>query len=116
MIYLSHFEFPDILREELFLNEITRTCYDSFYPFLTVSKHGLRMLDFVPVTILYGGNGSGKTTALNVIAEKLKLERDTLYNRSNFLKTIPECAHTKCGKRYQSTAGLSQAMMSLILC
>ncbi len=94
MIYLSHFEFPDILREELFLNEITRTCYDSFYPFLTVSKHGLRMLDFVPVTILYGGNGSGKTTALNVIAEKLKLERDTLYNRSNFFEDYTRmCAY-----------------------
>ena len=44
------------------------------------------MLDFEPVTILYGGNGSGKTTALNVIAEKLVLERDTLYNRSNFFE------------------------------
>lgn len=44
------------------------------------------MLDFEPVTILYGGNGSGKTTALNVIAEKLGLERDTLYNRSNFFE------------------------------
>ncbi|MBD5458771.1 MAG: AAA family ATPase, partial [Lachnospiraceae bacterium] len=46
----------------------------------------LEMLDFEPVTILYGGNGSGKTTALNVIAEKLGLERDTLYNRSNFFE------------------------------
>jgi predicted ATPase len=42
------------------------------------------MLDFEPVTILYGGNGSGKTTALNVIAEKLGLKRETVYNRSNF--------------------------------
>ena len=63
MIYLSHFEFPDILKEELFINDIKRTCYDTFYPFMVVSKHGLRMLDFAPVTILYGGNGSGKTTA-----------------------------------------------------
>ena len=38
------------------------------------------------MTILYGGNGSGKTTALNVIAEKLALDRDTLYNRSNFFE------------------------------
>ena len=44
------------------------------------------MLDFEPVTILYGGNGSGKTTALNVIAEKLGLQRDSLYNRSNFFE------------------------------
>lgn len=54
------------------------------------SKHRLRLLDFDPITILYGGNGSGKTTALNVIAEKLGLTRDTLYNRSNFFKDYTE--------------------------
>lgn len=36
------------------------------------------------VFIFYGGNGSGKTTVLNVIAERLGLTRDTLYNRTNF--------------------------------
>ena len=60
--------------------------YDTFYPFQVLSKHGLTRLDFEPVTILYGGNVSGKTTALNVIAEKLALDRDTLYNRSNFFE------------------------------
>ena len=49
------------------------------------------MLDFESVTILYGGNGSGKTTVLNVIAEKLGLERDTLYNRSNFFEDYTYC-------------------------
>lgn len=44
------------------------------------------MLDFQPITILYGGNGSGKSTALNVIAEKLNLDRDTLFNRTNFFE------------------------------
>ena len=86
MIYLSHFEFPDGDREFDFLLAIKRKCYDTFYPFQVLSKHALHMLDFEPVTILYGGNGSGKTTALNVIAEKLGLDRDTLYNRSNFFK------------------------------
>lgn len=86
MVYLTHFSFPDIEEEYSFLMKIQRTCYDSFYPFKVISKHGLRMLDFEDVTILYGGNGSGKTTALNVIAEKLNLERDTLYNRSSFFE------------------------------
>lgn len=86
MLYLSHFQFPNIEREYDFTMRQKRTCYDTFYPFLSISKHGLEMLDFEPVTILYGGNGSGKTTVLNVISEKLGLERDTLYNRSNFFE------------------------------
>ena len=86
MIYLSHFEFPDGDREFDFLLDIKRKCYDTFYPFQILPKHHFRMLDFEPITILYGGNGSGKTTALNVIAEKLELERDSLYNRSNFFE------------------------------
>lgn len=86
MIYLSSFQFPDIEEEYKFMFELKRTCYDTIYPFQILSKHGLRQLDFEPVTILYGGNGSGKTTALNVIGEKLGLKRDSLYNRSNFFE------------------------------
>lgn len=86
MIYLKHFSFPDVEEEYDFLMAEKRTCYDSFYPFQVISGHNLRMLDFEPVTILYGGNGSGKTTVLNVIAEKLNLKRDTLYNRTNFFE------------------------------
>ena len=86
MIYLSHFEFPHIEREYTFLMGLKRTCYDTVYPFKILSRHQLQMLDFEPITILYGGNGSGKSTALNVIAEKLGLTRDTLYNRSNFFE------------------------------
>ena len=86
MLYLSHFTFPDIEREYSFCMAQRRTCYDTYYPFQVLSRHRLAMLDFEPITILYGGNGCGKTTALNVIAEKLTLERDTLYNRSNFFE------------------------------
>lgn len=86
MIYLSTFQFPDIEEEYDFMFRLKRTCYDTIYPFQILSKHGLRRLDFEPVTILYGGNGSGKTTALNVISEKLGLKRDSLYNRSNFFE------------------------------
>ncbi len=86
MVYLKHFSFPDEDREHSFFMRIRRTCYDSYYPFQVLVRHRLTMLDFEPVTILYGGNGCGKTTVLNVIAEKLGLERDSLYNRSNFFE------------------------------
>lgn len=83
-MYLSTFNFADELHEELFINGIRRTCFETFYPFGVLSKHHLKQLNFEPVTILYGGNGSGKSTALNIICEKLGLSRDSLYNRSNF--------------------------------
>ena len=51
-----------------------------------LSAKGLGTVEFEPITMFYGGNGSGKTTALNVIGETLGLQRDTLYNRSNFFE------------------------------
>ncbi len=86
MIYLTHFSFPSLEEEYTFHFHLKRTCYDTLYPFGILSKRHLECLDFEPVTILYGGNGSGKTTALNVMAEKLGLPRDTPYNRSNFFE------------------------------
>ena len=85
MLYLSRFTFPTAEEESsFFISEVRRTCYDSYYPFGVLSARELAALDFEPLTILYGGNGSGKTTALNVIAEKLGLRRDARYNRSSF--------------------------------
>ncbi len=98
-IYLLHFEFPDIEREYDFIMSQKRTCYDTYYPFQIISKHNLRMLDFESVTILYGGNGSGKTTVLNVIAEKLGLNRDTIYNRSNFFEAYTSLCSYKIKNR-----------------
>jgi len=84
MLYLSDFTFPDAEQEHTFFMAQQRTCYDSYYPFQILSVCGLRRVEFEPITIFYGGNGSGKSTALNVIAEKAGAERDSLYNRSNF--------------------------------
>ncbi|MBQ6807568.1 MAG: AAA family ATPase [Firmicutes bacterium] len=84
MIYLSGFSFPSQQEEALFCLSEKRSCFDSFYPFGILGPRELPKLDFAPLTVLYGGNGSGKTTALNVIAEALGLERRSLYNRSNF--------------------------------
>lgn len=84
MRYLESFTFPNREAEFDFFINIKRTVYDTFYPFQILSNKGLERIDFEPITILYGGNGSGKTTALNVIAEKLALQREAKYNRSNF--------------------------------
>ena len=83
-MYLTRFQFPDREQEDRFFAGIRRTCYDSFYPFRVLTARGLTELEMEEITILYGGNGSGKSTALNAIAETLGLRRDTLFNRSSF--------------------------------
>jgi predicted ATPase len=84
VVYLDFFTFPNEEMEFDFFIKIKRKCYDSFYPFKILSRQGLERIDFEPVTILYGGNGSGKSTALNIIAEKTGISRDSIYNKSNF--------------------------------
>lgn len=84
MIYLDSFSFPNDEMEFDFILSIKRQCYNTFYPFKILSSKELNILNFEPITILYGGNGSGKTTALNIISEKLKLKRDSRFNQSNF--------------------------------
>lgn len=84
MIYLNSFKFVDEVREYNFILDEKRTCYDSFYPFKIFSKNQFERIDFNTITILYGGNGSGKSTALNIIAEKTNINRDSIYNKSNF--------------------------------
>ena len=95
MQYIDSFTFPDSDDEATYLYYQSSTAYDSHYPFKVLSSRGMFRMDFEPVTILYGGNGSGKTTALNVIAEKLGLFRDTPFNRSPFFeKYVEMCDHT----------------------
>lgn len=88
MIYLKSFTFPNADLEYDFILSIKRTCYDSYYPFKILSRNDLHRLDFDVITILYGGNGSGKSTALNVIAEKTGITRDSIFNKSNFFPTM----------------------------
>ena len=67
-----------------------RTCYTTRYPFLLFRERELPDFDFSDITIFYGNNGSGKSTILNCIAEKLQLERGTPYNRSDFFDDYVE--------------------------
>lgn len=86
MIFLNSFSFPDKDDEYNFFVEQKMTCYNSFYPFQVLSEKGIARLDFSHITVFYGGNGSGKTTALNIIGEALGVQRDSLYNRSSFFE------------------------------
>lgn len=68
MMYIESFQFPGVDAEEQFVNYIRRTCYSSFYPFGVFAANQLHALSFSEITILYGNNGSGKSTVLNLRA------------------------------------------------
>ena len=85
MIYLRGFKLPNEEVEwNFFVYGETRTCFNTYYPFQIFPKMEFEEIEFEPVTIFYGGNGTGKTTLLNIIAEKLRVTRNSVFNRSNF--------------------------------
>ena len=94
-MFLSAFYFPGAETEFDFMRSLKTTYDQSVYPYGVLLKIGLDEIFFRPITILYGGNGSGKSTVLNVIAEKLRLVRTSAYNRSRFFERfVDECKAT----------------------
>ena len=70
----------------------------NIYPYNVFAKKRERLLIFDPITIFYGNNASGKSTMLNIIANKLGL-KGLEYANSNkygrvlyFSKFIDECS------------------------
>ena len=91
MIYLQSFRMPTRNDEEnYFANpgnfKAKRTCYTTKYPFDLFRYRELPEFYFNDITIFCGNNGSGKSSILNVIAEKLELERNAPFNRSDFFE------------------------------
>ena len=94
MVYLKNFTILSREQEERILDSIRETCYTPRYPFNIFRYRDVPQLEFEPLTIFYGGNGSGKTTLLNIIAERLHLSRETVFNRSSFFEDyVRECSY-----------------------
>jgi predicted ATPase len=95
MVYLEDFTLANEDQEwEFFIKQKSRA-YSNYYPFQLFPLKQVPTLTFEPITILYGDNGSGKSSLLNIIAEKLGLQRGTLYNRSSFFEAYLDlCSFT----------------------
>ena len=76
MLYLKSFELPDKDTEENVLMFDNRTYINGIYPYNIFPNKGLKVINFAPITIFYGGNGSGKSTILNIIAESIGASRN----------------------------------------
>lgn len=84
MRYLQDFHFLSEDQEFFVLRGETRTCFNTYYPFGVIAPKGLCQAEFDDVTIFYGGNGSGKSTALNVMAAKMELLRELPFKPTAF--------------------------------
>ena len=76
MLYLKSFELPDKDTEENILMFDNRTYINGIYPYNIFPNKELKVINFAPITIFYGGNGSGKSTILNIIAESIGASRN----------------------------------------
>lgn len=115
MTYLTRFFLPSEGAEASFLAgnfENKRTCYTSRYPFGIFMGRGAPALELEPVTILCGGNGSGKTTILNLMGEKLGLRRGTVFNRSAFFGDYLKLCRAETAPAFEKVKGNSRVITS----
>ena len=95
MLYLKSFVFPDGDTEAGVISGVLTKWHNTVYPFKVASDKLLKELTFSPITILYGSNGCGKTTLLNIMAAKLGVERGVLFNRTIFVdKYLDLCSYS----------------------
>ena len=79
MIYLSSFKLSE--------KEVTNP---NIYPYSVFWGKGIEPFVFAPITVLYGNNGSGKSTILNIIANKLSI-KGREYPTSNSFGIVDYC-------------------------
>jgi len=76
MKYLESFKLIDEEGNPDFVKKI-KSSYtdDEWFPLGFFKKKKLDQIDFEPITIFYGGNGSGKSSLISLIAEKFAIRR-----------------------------------------
>lgn len=112
MIYLDSFSLASENDENNFISfgyQAKMTCYRLFYPFNIFPLKGFERMDFdAPITILYGGNGSGKTTVLNIIAQKIGVSRGALFNDAPFMEPYLNLC------KFKTTNGIPEASRIIV--
>lgn len=93
MVYLKEF---NLLSEDfengILINE-RRNYFHNQYPFRIFTDKKLEKINFANITILYGGNGSGKSTILNIVAEKLNAKGLNLTGGEMFQTYVDYCKY-----------------------
>lgn len=87
MVYLESFKLADQYHEIIYGKAVSdlgdSALRSSAYP-LGVFLYRIEEFKFSDITIFYGGNGSGKSTAINIISQRLQALTLTQTNDSDF--------------------------------
>ena len=90
----------------LFKRKSLSTYHATEYPFVLFRDRNLTDFVFEDITVFYGNNGSGKSTILNVMAEALKIDRSTPYNRSDYFDDYVELCRYDLEKPLTGASGI----------
>lgn len=85
MIYLKRFSLlSDIEEYNVIISKMN--IHNNVYPLKIFPDKEFKEIEFKEITIFYGGNGSGKTTILNIISEALNSARKNLDKKSDLFE------------------------------
>ena len=91
MIYLKDFNLLTERQEHDILLKKAMNIYNgAYYPFGIFPKKEFTNILFEPITIFYGGNGSGKTTILNIISDTVNASRKSIVKRNELFDLYTE--------------------------
>lgn len=96
MIYLKTFNLLN-QRQEHDIMYGTADINENVYPLKLFPYKEFENIEFEPITIFYGGNGSGKTTILNIISDTIKASKRNIVKRNNIFNTYIGC----CANRFE---------------
>ncbi len=88
MVYLKSFNLLNEDEEHCVITECeVRKIFNSAYPLRIFPLKNFRKIEFDNITIFCGDNGSGKTTILNIIADKLNATRKSLVDKGSIFNS-----------------------------
>ena len=98
MIYLKTFKLLNLRAENDIMFLLAKNISNgNYYPLNMFPVRKFENIDFEPITIFYGGNGSGKTTILNIIGDAINASRRSINKRGDIFNAYIEL----CKNRYE---------------
>ena len=95
MIYLKKFKLLNE-DEEYNIAFYKKNIHNNLYPLKIFAEKKFENIEFESITIFYGGNGSGKTTILNIISECINASKRNIDKKGEIFSQYVEMCRPHC--------------------